>query len=136
MSGSFEALRVNVGTNTERIVVAQADDEVLASAELVAEMLDPDNPWTFANGRRVQFGTEGEGVGVVVYEVSDEPTNLAKQWYTLRRVSCVHPALVNATTFSDPVPTYHCSGCGEFVERGVFVRVRINSGGREERLNG
>ena len=83
----------------DRLVVTTADALVLASPELVDSMLDEanDRVQVTRDGDRtlVTFGTEGEGLGVVTYEVerpSAEPTTFGRllplsEYVALRRVA-------------------------------------------------
>jgi len=84
----------------DRLVVTTADALVLASPELVDSMLDEanDRVQVTRDGDRtlVTFGTEGEGLGVVTYEVGGRPRadpstaehlRPLSEYVTLRRVA-------------------------------------------------
>lgn len=78
--GEIRLVLVDVGQPTERVVVERADPFTLASPQLVAE-------WYSGNARHVdltrnengpdvvRFGTEGEGLGVVAYEIGEQPAS-------------------------------------------------------------
>jgi hypothetical protein len=74
----------DAGTETERLVVTQADPNVLASVELVQEWRDGSSGITL-DGNVVRFGTEGEGLGVVAYELGE--VQLSSEWVSMRRVA-------------------------------------------------
>lgn len=74
ITGTCTVMLVDAGTPHERLVVTEADPEVLASPELVVEWLSGASPHVAVDrARQVRFGTEGEGLGVVVYRIGEIP---------------------------------------------------------------
>jgi hypothetical protein len=65
----------DIGTDRERLVVIQADPAVMASAEIVKVWFSDGarERGVVVQGRRVTFGTEGEGEGRVSYDIAEEP---------------------------------------------------------------
>ena len=75
MEGTCTIMLVDAGTWRERAVVTEAADIVRASPELVAEWLAGGSPHVAVSVDRemVRFGTDGEGLGVVTYRITDVP---------------------------------------------------------------
>lgn len=73
----------------ERLVVTRADPEVWVTGELLNEW------WSMqqshgrqpvrVDGRTISFGTGGEGIGRVTYQITELPTG-PRPWATMRRV--------------------------------------------------
>lgn len=83
---------VDVGTDGERIVVDVADHPVLASPELVAVWrTGPKGHFEYErteDGREVvEFGTEGEGLGRVRYEIQEPSALISTEPEHLRPIS-------------------------------------------------
>ena len=76
------------GTDAERVVVTRADPNVMADGRMVEAWLTEPIPHVTVTGRIVQFGTEGEGEGVVAYEIGEvDRTYAPEPYYLLRRVA-------------------------------------------------
>lgn len=96
MPGSLQVRIEDVGTWRERLVVEDADDEVLATPELAIQLLEG-SPHVKIVDRVAKFGTAGEGLGVVAYEIGPFPPAVdaatpehlrpLAEYVTLRRVA-------------------------------------------------
>lgn len=71
----------------DRCIVIHADPVIHISPELIAHTKNPDRERITGDmeitGDRIEFGTPGEGIGRVVYQL--QVYNANKQWYVAER---------------------------------------------------
>lgn len=87
--GDLDAELRDPGTSRERVVVLRADPYVLVRLELVRDWLTGRSPHVAlthdGQAHLVQFGTEGEGEGVVTYAFGEH------DWGVSVLLTRVHP---------------------------------------------
>jgi hypothetical protein len=65
------------GTDRERVVVLHADDEIWISPDLWEQMLYAEDGHATFDGVVLSFGTVGEGLGRLTYELIHQPDDRA-----------------------------------------------------------